>query len=176
MSLLLLGVTLGLDSFRACVGVAALNDGWRRHALVAVAFGTSDGLGMVTGLALGGAMSHGLIATTARYVGPTLLIVYGAALICAPRHAASGTRDLGYGWMLVSVPVALSLDNLVSGAALGLAQFPVAITAAIVGAISGVMALAGLRLGRIVIRLVPLRSELTAGTMMVLVGAMLAAD
>jgi putative Mn2+ efflux pump MntP len=175
MSVLLLGITLGLDSFRACVGLAALNKGWRRYAMLALAFGAFDALSTFVGLGLGHAVIRRSIANiAAAYVGPVLLIGYGAALITLSRHDAVETFDVGRRWMIVGVPLALSLDNLVSGVALGLARFPVPITAAILGLVSGAMALAGCWCGAIVIRLSPARSELTAGVFMVVVGVMLA--
>ena len=174
MSVLLMGITLGLDSLRAGVGMSALDRSWRLHAWLALAFGICDGLGTLIGAALGEAVSRGAIA--AGYVGPALLIVYGTLLIAVPSHTASRVREVGRPWMIVGLPVALSVDNLVSGVALGLVQFPAVTTAAIIAAVSGAMALVGLRFGAYVIRMCPLRAEPVAGVMMLVVGAMLAVD
>jgi manganese efflux pump family protein len=176
MSVLLIGVTLGLDSFRAGVGMAALDRSWRLHAWLALAFGICDGLGTLIGVALGEAVSRGFVAAAAGYVGPALLILYGALLIAVPSSAASRVREVGRPWMIVGLPVALSVDNLASSVALGLVQFPAATTAVIIGAVSGAMALAGLRFGAVLLRMFPLPAELAAGVMMLLVGAMLAVD
>lgn len=175
MSVLLLGVTLGLDSFRACVGLAALSASWRLHASLALAFGLFDGLGSVIGIALGGAVMRSSIAAPAAYLGPGLLIGYGTLLIAVRRRTPSRVRDLGQRCVILGMPVALSLDNLVSGAALGLVQFPPVTTAAVIGAVSGIMALVGLRFGAMVVRRFSLQSELAVGVMMLLVGVILAA-
>jgi manganese efflux pump family protein len=176
VSVLLLGLTLGLDSFRAGVGMAMVGRSRRLHLWLALAFGICDGLGTLIGVAVGDAASRGSIAAAAGYIGPALLIVYGALLIAVPSHASSRIQEVGRPWLIVGLPVVLSVDNIVSGLALGLVQFPAVTTAAIIGAASAAMALAGLRLGALVIRISPLRTEVAAGAMMLVVGAMLAVD
>jgi putative Mn2+ efflux pump MntP len=171
--LLLLGITLGLDSFKAGLGLAALRRSWQRQAVLALAFGIFDGLGTFAGLALGGALT-GPIAIASSYVGPAMLIGYGFLLISISRKTPSDP-DLGPQWMIVGVPLAFSIDNFVSGVALGLVQFPAPAAATIIGTISGLMAFAGLRFAGTALR--PFRlSPAWSGTMMLLIGFMLAAD
>jgi putative Mn2+ efflux pump MntP len=175
VAVLLLGVTLGLDSFRACVGLAALSASRRLHVCLALAFGLFDGLGSLIGIALGGSVMRSSLAAPAAHLGPGLLIGYGTLLIAVRRSTPSRVRDLGQRCVILGMPVALSLDNLVSGAALGLVQFPPVTTAVVIGVASGIMALVGLRFGAIVVRRLSLQSELAVGVMLLLAGVILAA-
>jgi putative Mn2+ efflux pump MntP len=173
--LLLLGITLGLDSFRAGVGLAALRPSWQREAVLGLAFGICDGLGTFTGLALGGALTGGPIPIAASYLGPAMLIGYGLWLISTSRERAN-ENPLEPRWMIVGVPLAFSVDNVVSGVAFGLVQFPAPVAATIIGFVSGLMALGGLRFGGTAIRLLRVPAGPWTGTMMLLIGVMLAAD
>jgi putative Mn2+ efflux pump MntP len=175
VSVLLLGITLGLDSFRACVGLAALGASWRLHASLALAFGLFDGLGSLIGIALGTAVMRSSITVPATYLGSGLLIGYGTLMIAVRPCTTSRVRDLGQRCVILGMPVALSFDNLVSGAALGLVHVSPVTTAAVIGAVSGIMALVGLRFGAIVVRRFSVHSELAVGVMMLLAGVILAA-
>jgi putative Mn2+ efflux pump MntP len=135
--------------------------------MLALAFGIFDGFGTFAGLALGGALTGGPITVVSRYLGPAMLMGYGFLLISVSHETPSRERDVGPRWMIVGVPLAFSVDNLVSGVALGLVPF---------GTISGSMALAGLRFGGMAIRLFPLPPGLWTGALMLLIGVMLAAD
>jgi putative Mn2+ efflux pump MntP len=170
----LLGITLGLDSFRGGIGLGALNASWRLHASLALAFGVLDGMGSLIGIALGTAVLRSSIAVPAAYLGSGLLIGYGALMIVARPGTTLRVRDVGRSCVILGMPVALSFDNLVSGAALGLVQVSPLATAAVIGTVSGIMALAGLRFGAIVVRRFSIESEVAVGVMMLIVGVMLA--
>jgi manganese efflux pump family protein len=85
--------------------------------------------------------------------------------------AASPAPQLG---RLLFSGLALSLDNLVVGFALGTYRVGVVAGAILIGAVSVAMSLAGLELGRVLSRWVGQRSEQMSGVILILVGAAIA--
>jgi putative Mn2+ efflux pump MntP len=69
----------------------------------------------------------------------------------------------GYGLYVVY------LDNLVAGLGLGVLRNPIFFAALTIGAISGLMALAGLKLGNVIGRYLPIRSDVLSGVALVFV-------
>jgi len=79
-------------------------------------------------------------------------------------------------WMLFGLPLVLSLDNLVTGIGLGVLGFPMFLAALTIGAISGLMTLAGLKLGDAIGRYLPVRSDLLGGLALVFVAVTFVLD
>jgi putative Mn2+ efflux pump MntP len=77
-------------------------------------------------------------------------------------------------WMLFGLPLALSLDNLVAGIGLGVGSHPIFFAALTIDAISGLMALVVWKLGNVVGRYSPVRSDLLGGVTLVFVAVTLA--
>jgi putative Mn2+ efflux pump MntP len=65
------------------------------------------------------------------------------------------------------MPLSLSVDNLLAGAGLGLLGLSPFISAAVFGAMTAVMSLVGLCIGRFAVRLIPIRSDLLSGISLV---------
>jgi putative Mn2+ efflux pump MntP len=58
------------------------------------------------------------------------------------------------------LPLSLSVDNLIAGTGLGLLGFYPVLPALFFGAVTAVMSLGGLWLGRLAVRAIPIRSDL----------------
>jgi putative Mn2+ efflux pump MntP len=172
MAVILLGVALGLDSFRASLALGTMNPDAGRRLRLALAFGVCDGVAPLLGLALGPSL-RGLLSAWAGVLGPTLLVGYGLYSLITPRGTgdADPERD---GWVALGIPLFLSLDNLVAGFALGIMQMPIAASAAAIGAISGLMSLAGLRCGALIGRVIPTRAERVGGAALILLSLAMA--
>lgn len=110
------------------------------------------------------------------YLGPLLLGGYGLYVIYLARRCEETEREVGYRWMLFGLPLALSLDNLVAGVGLGMIGFPILPSALIIGTISGLMSLVGLKLGDAIMRYVPIRPDLLGGVALVFVAVTLVLD
>jgi putative Mn2+ efflux pump MntP len=172
MAVILLGVALGLDSFRASLALGTMTPSAARQLRLALAFGLCDGVAPLLGLALGPTLRD-LLSAWAGVLGPALLVGYGLYSLVIPR--GTGDADSGRdGWMALGIPLFLSLDNLVAGFALGMMRTPIAPTAAAIGAISGLMSLAGFRCGALIGRIIPLRAERIGGAALILLSLAMA--
>ncbi|GDY32698.1 manganese efflux pump MntP [Gandjariella thermophila] len=160
-NLLALGFVLSLDNFRASIALGPLRLSRRRAVQVALMFGFWDGVVPLVGMLAGHYVGRA-IGAVADYAGPIVLGGYGLYLVVqALRSAAPEERDRR--WSLLSLPLPLSLDNIVAGASLGLLGFSPWISAAVFGVITAVMSFVGLQIGRVVAHFVPIRSDLLSG-------------
>jgi putative Mn2+ efflux pump MntP len=170
LELVLLAFLLGLDSFRASMGLGATEAGRAVQRLIAISFALCDALAPLAGLALG----RSLAAAVGSWSEPLgVLVIAGYALFVLMVGHTSGprTRPSARAWVVIGLPLSLSLDNLVAGAALGLLPVPLPVAALVLGAASGLLALAGLRLGGALAGVVPVRGELLGTTLLLVVAA-----
>src|SRR5215218_7238943 len=101
-TLLLLGFTLSLDSFRVSLGLGATRPRPARQAQIALAFGLCDGLAPLLGL-LAGQSLVSYVGGWTEYLGPLMLCVYGLYTVYVARRCAeSETADEG--WMVFGLP------------------------------------------------------------------------
>jgi manganese efflux pump family protein len=178
LALLLLAVALGLSNLAAAIGIGVSGPPGRTRVRVAVVFGLFEAGMPVLGLAL----RHGLAAVlgqAARWLGGATLIAAGViSVIQASRGPAPGAGRKGP-WhgagRLAAGGLALSADNLAAGFALGAYPTRLVVAAAVFGAVSVAMSLAGLELGAKLGAAAGDRSELLAGAMLIAVGAAMAA-
>lgn len=174
-ALLLLGLVLGLDSLRVSIGLGVLKLSRVRRAQIAFAFGLCDAIAPLIGLAVGQSIVN-VIGQWTEYFGSLVLGSYGLYIIYLAWRGDELARDDDKYWTIFGLPIVLSLDNLVAGIGLGMLGFPVLISAFTLGAISGLMSLAGLYLGGALGRILPARSDLVGGVILVLLAAAFAVN
>src|ERR1700733_14185066 len=146
--LLSLGFTLSLDNFRSSLVLGGLKPTFAQSVKTSAIFGLWDGVAPAVGIVLGGFLSNEVdkTADTAAMVG---LGVYGAFLIV--RALISPERaDPNLKWARRGLPLPLSADNDVAGAALGVAGYSPWLAPSLFGVITFVMSVAGHQIGRIV--------------------------
>lgn len=160
-SLLFLGLVLSLDNFRLAIALGAFRLSWRRALRIAVVFGIWDGLSPLAGLLIGRYFGQE-IGPVAETLGPIVLLVYGLYLVIRSLQTEA-PEDLDERMALFGIPLSLSLDNMLAGTGLGMLGFPPLFTAAAFGGMTAVMTFAGLQLGGIVARFIPIRSDLLSG-------------
>jgi len=166
IKLLLLGFALSLDSFRVSLGLGTLKLSRLRQLQIVIAFGVCDALAPLIGLLIGKSLLE-FIGPWVEHLGPLLLCAYGVYVIyIAQRYAGreGGETDR---WMVLGLPLSLSLDNLVAGTSLGMIGFPILLSVAIIGAMSALLSFAGLWLGRTAVKLVPVKIELIGGVVLI---------
>jgi manganese efflux pump family protein len=169
--LLILGLTLSLDNFRTAIVLGGLQL-TRRHAVqVALVFGFWDMVAPLVGI-IGGAYFAETIGSTAEYVGAAVLAAYGLFLLVQAWRTPE-PEELDQRWALFGLPLPLSVDNVVAGTSLGLLGFSPWLAAPIFGAITALMALIGLQLGRAAAGIIRIRSDLLTGVSLVVMATVL---
>ena len=170
-SLLILGFTLSLDNFRTAIALGGLRLTWRRSVQVALVFGLCDGLAPLVGILIGLYWSEA-IGSTGEYVGAIGLGLYGLYLIIRAWRTEA-PEELDRPWAVFGLIMPLSADNVLAGTSLGLLGFSPWLAAPVFGAITAVMALIGLQLGRAAAGFIRIRSDLLTGVALVVMATVL---
>ncbi len=177
LALLLIAASVGLSNFAAAIGIGTAGVDAGTRLRVGLVFGCFESgmpvLGLLLGDRLAGQMGH-----AARWLGAALLIgvgVYGLVSALRPGQAGQGAAGatLRSGRLLLT-GLALSLDNLVVGFALGTYQTSIAAGAAVIGAVSVALSLIGLELGARIGSWAPQRGEQIGGVILISVGIAIA--
>jgi manganese efflux pump family protein len=167
VALAIVAVGLGLSNFAAAIGIGTSGG---PRVRVAVVFGLFEAGMPLIGLALGHSAA-GALGHSTQWVGGALLIAVGGyGLVQARRSPSSHTPDAARGWRLAVSGLALSVDNLAAGFALGTYHVPIVLAAVLIGVVSAAMSLAGMELGARLGTAAGPRSELAAGAILVAVG------
>jgi manganese efflux pump family protein len=170
-SLLILGFTLSLDNFRTAIAFGALPLSWRRSVQIALMFGFWDGVAPLVGIVVGQYWSE-TIGSTAEYVGAIALGAYGLYLVVRAWRTTA-PDELDKPWAMYGLLVPLSADNVVAGTSLGLLGFSPWLAPPVFGAITAVMALVGLRIGRAAASVIRIRPDLLTGVALVVMATVL---
>jgi putative Mn2+ efflux pump MntP len=182
--LLLAAVAVGLGNLAASIGIGVAGVDTRTRLRVGIVFGIFEAGMPVVGLLIGRRLATEL-GEDVRWAGAALLIAIGAISLVRsvlegrqhpdqePRAPAPAPAGPGLGRLLLS-GLALSMDNLVIGFALGTYGVGVAAGALVIGVVSVAMSLAGLELGGLLGRWAGRRSEQMSGVILILVGAAIA--
>jgi len=164
-TILLFGFLAGTDNFQAACALGLLPISRGRKWAAAAGFGLCESVMALAGLLIGN-----LVNTRLPAAGTLALFASGITIM----WLALNDRDLDEAanspWMVVGLPLSLSLDNLVAGAGLGAGGYPVLLGAGLVGAICAAMSLAGLFLGAWGRRLAPRGAGALAGAWLLLLG------
>jgi|SRR5579862_4382976 len=161
-TVLFFGVLAGVDNLQTCSAIGLLPICSARKHLLAVAFTACETMAPVIGLLLGRFLLWCAGGTAAR-IGPFMMLSCGVALLfCAVRgedlaSLVNGNR------MIMGVPVALSVDNLLAGAGISALPYPVVVSALLIGLVSAAMSCVGIYLGAWIRRFLPSRIELAVG-------------
>ncbi len=166
IGLVALAFALSLDNVRSSIALGTVPFGVRRAVQIALVFGVWDTLAPLVGGELGHLFGEE-IGPVADWIGPGVMGAYGLYLLVgALRNPDPETLD--HPWVtLFGMPLALSVDNLLAGAGLGLVGVSPAVPAVIFGSVTAVMSLAGLLLGRLAARTIPIRADLLSGVSLV---------
>ena len=161
-----LGFVLSLDNFRVAIALGTVPFGLKRAVQVALTFGLWDTIMPLVGLLIGHQIGKA-VGDLAEWVGAAALGAYGLYLVVTALRNPE-PDELDHPWALFGIPFTLSLDNLFAGASLGLLGLSPWLSASVFGAITAVMSLIGLQLGRAAARLVRIRSDLLGGVTLII--------
>jgi manganese efflux pump family protein len=176
LALTLVALSVGLSNLPAAIGIGIGGVDRRTRLRVGIIFGVFEAGMPVIGLLIG----HGLASSIGRHtkwLAAALLVGVGCYTIIRsvrgkppadPDRKTGGVKDLV---KLGVSGLALSVDNLAAGFALGSYQVSVLAGVVVFGAVSVVMTLAGLEFGARIGRRAGERGELIGGAILVAVGA-----
>lgn len=174
IGLVLVAVSLGASNLAASVGIGVGGVDRGTRLRVALIFGLLEAGMPILGLLIG----HGLaqsIGRDTKWLAAVLLMAvgcYGILRAASNGGMAVGSRGAGRGSLrLLLSGLALSVDNLVAGFALGSYQVSIAAGAVVFGLVSAAMSVAGLELGARIGRRAGERGELVGGVILIGVGA-----
>ncbi|WP_337662470.1 manganese efflux pump MntP [Streptomyces sp. GESEQ-13] len=164
--LVTLAFGLSLDNFRSAIAIGTIPFGWRRAVQISLIFGIFDTVGPL----LGGLVGHylgGFLGEWAEYIGAAALGAYGLCfLVSAIRNPEP--KEMDHPWVtLFGMPLTLSIDNFLAGTGLGIAGFSLVVPMLTFGAMTVVMSLTGLFVGRMAAKVVRIRSDLFSGISLV---------
>ncbi|MFJ4033805.1 MULTISPECIES: manganese efflux pump MntP [Streptomyces] len=169
--ILVLGFVLSLDNFRVSIALGTVPFGLKRAMQVALTFGLWDAIMPLVGLLIGRQIGESA-GDVADLVGAAALGGYGFYLVISSLRKPE-PDELDHPWALFGIPLTLSLDNLFAGASLGVLGLSPWFSAAVFGAMTAVLSLVGLLLGRAAARLIRVRSDLLSGITLIIAAAAL---
>jgi len=167
LELLLVALSVGLSNFAASVGLALSGVDAKLRLQVVVLFGLFEGGMPVLGLVLGSGLA-GTLGGDSRWIGGGLLIATGLYAALGPSPEGSPGRT----GRLVLTALALSIDNLVVGFALGTLAVSLVEAALVIAAVSVALSLVGLEIGARLGSRVERFSEEIGGGVLILVGVL----
>jgi manganese efflux pump family protein len=175
LALFVVAASLGMSNFAASVAIGVSGTDARMRLRVGLVFGVFEAGMPVAGLLIGEQVAASL-GHAARWVGAGLLIAVGFYALASAARTGQGRRVRPPGLIhLLVTGLALSVDNLVVGFALGTYHTSIAAGVIVIGTVSVAMSLAGLELGAGVGRRAGQRGEQLASLMLISVGIAIAA-
>jgi manganese efflux pump family protein len=177
ITLLLVALSVGLSNFAGAIGIGVSGVNSRTRVQVGLVFGLFEVLMPIVGLLIGHRLAADL-GHSVRWIGGGLLIATGlAGLIAALRTARPGAMSDAPRWgRLVLTGLALSIDNLVVGFALGTAPVSVVWAAVVIGLVSVTLSLLGLELGARLGDRMGDRAEVVGAVVLIAVGILIASN
>lgn len=168
IQLLLVAVSVGLSNFAASIGLSVSGVDRALRVRVILLFGLFEGGMPIVGLLIGHDAA-GALGGASRWIGGALLVATGLYGALASRPAGAGTPGTA---RLAATALALSIDNLVVGFALGTLAVPLAEAATAMAVVSVLLSLVGLEIGARLGRRAGDWSEEIGGAVLVGVGAL----
>ncbi|MHB1444773.1 MAG: manganese efflux pump MntP [Acidimicrobiales bacterium] len=168
LKLLLVAVSVGMSNFAAAVGLSLRGVDARLRLQVVLLFGLFEGGMPVLGLVIGSDLA-GSLGGASRYIGGGLLIATGAYTAFS-KGGEGRSRQSG---RLALSALALSIDNLVVGFALGTLKVSLPVAAAVIAGVSVALSLIGLEIGARLGRRVERYGEEIGGAVLALVGVLI---
>jgi putative Mn2+ efflux pump MntP len=177
LALLLVAASVGLSNFAGAIAIGAGGVDLATRLRVGLVFGIFESGMPVVGLLIGDRIAGQLGAAT-RWLGAALLVGVGLYGVISSLRRGRASEDVagenarhhtGSGRLLLT-GLALSIDNLVVGFAIGTNQTGILVGAAVIGAVSVALALIGLELGARIGSWAPRRGEQIGGVILISVG------
>jgi putative Mn2+ efflux pump MntP len=177
LALILVALSLGLSNFAVAIGLGISGASARTRVQVGVIFGLFETGMPIAGLGLGQSLAS-VMGGAAHWISAGLLIATGVWSLVQALHGGSGPPAPDGDqrtWRLLVTGLAISVDNLAVGFALGAFHVNLAVAAITIGVISTGLSLIGLELGARIGAGAGQRGELIGAVVLIAVGAAIAA-
>jgi putative Mn2+ efflux pump MntP len=191
LALLLVAVSLGLSNFAASVGIGVAGLDGRTRLRVGLVFGAFETAMPIIGLLLGRGLA-GALGRAAHWIGAGMLVATGLyalaqalrdvgreAGVSQARVSQAGANRAGPAGQAISrlliTGLALSIDNLAVGFALGAYRVSFTVAAIVIGTVSVALSLLGLEIGARIGTRAGDRGEIIGGVVLIGVGMAIAA-
>lgn len=183
IALLLTATALGLSNMAAAVGIGIGGVDGATRLRVALVFGLLEAGMPLVGLVAGHAVSEVADESVTRWLAGGLLAGVGCYQAISwlrsrgrpPEDAGADERGWSR-WRLIASGLALSVDNLIVGFALGADHMALVTAVIVIGLVSVAMSLAGLEIGAKLGIALGRRGELAAGLILLVIGVLVAAN
>jgi putative Mn2+ efflux pump MntP len=162
---LVFGVMAGMDNFQAACALGMLPLTRVRKLALGASFGFCESASSWAGLLAGQFLKAHVFP--GRLAGAVALLISGGTILYLSWVERCVENAANGGWMILGLPLSLSVDNLVGGAGLGASGFPPLLSAILIGAVCSALSFAGIFLGGRGRMLVPQRASMIAGTWLV---------
>jgi manganese efflux pump family protein len=174
LALFFVAASLGMSNLAASIAIGISGIDASTRLRVGLIFGAFEAGMPAAGLLIGAQVATSL-GHAARSVGAGLLIAAGLYALASAARAGHGRQVRAPGVIhLLVTGLALSVDNLVVGFALGTTRTSIAVSVIVIGTVSVAMSLLGLELGAGASRWAGKRGEQLAGLMLICVGIAIA--
>ena len=173
LEVIFIALSMAMDAFAVCLGVGAAHqsEGHRATFRLSFHFGLFQFLLPVIGWFAGLTVAH-YIEGFDHWVAFLLLAFVGGRMIRSGfvNEEESQKNDPSRGWSMVLLSVAVSIDALAIGLSLAMVNMDIWYPAVVIGVVTGLMSLLGLRLGDKLGRVVGKRMEMIGGVVLILIG------
>lgn len=171
--IIFIALSMAMDAFAVCLGVGAArqSEGSRATFRLSFHFGLFQFLLPVVGWFAGLTVVQ-YIETYDHWVAFGLLLFVGVRMIRSGLNGGEETHknDPSRGWNMVLLSTAVSIDALAIGLSLALIDVIIWIPAVVIGVVTSLVSLLGLRLGNRLGRVFGKRMELIGGVVLILIG------
>ena len=173
IEVLLIAVSMAMDAFAVSLGVGSNEqcEGPRPTFRLSFHFGFFQFLLPVIGW-LAGYNLVKVIEDYDHWVAFSLLVIVGVRMIRSgfDGHDKLTQADPSRGWMMVLLSIAVSIDALAIGFSLSMINVDIWYPAVIIGVVTFLLSLLGLRLGKTLGRKVGKRMEIIGGLILIIIG------
>ncbi|MFH2038025.1 MAG: manganese efflux pump MntP family protein [Chloroflexota bacterium] len=173
IEIILIALSMAMDAFAVCLSVGATRraEGPRATFRLSFHFGLFQFLLPIIGWFAGLTVERYLEAYD-HWIVFLLLAFVGGRMIASSFNGKEEIEknDLSRGWNMVLLSVAVSIDALVIGLSLAIVNVKIWFPAVVIGLVTGLMSLLGLRLGNRLGRVIGKRMEMIGGVVLILIG------
>jgi putative Mn2+ efflux pump MntP len=171
LSLILLGTLAGLDNLQAAAALSIAPLTRERRSLLTLSFVLCEGLTPLLGLFVAQLIRLPLGLSFNR-IAPLVVVGCGVAVLWqAYADDDDAASFVNSRWTVISLPLSLSLDNLLIGVSAGSLGYNPVLAALTIGGISATMCAAGIAGGARLGRLVPKHGDVVSGVALIVIAA-----